>query len=741
MAYSSTDKKNNKADTSLKTLERLKKHVKNWVEYWQPNIKTYDEFSTMVCDTAITSQDKAVLQKTGKPEIEFNILAAPIARLRGEWAKNEPSVQVTPSDGVKVDSKMLENVEDHLRHIIYEANTQGCEYEVLSDLLIGGFSGLKLWTEYAASMGPNAFNQVMRVGRVYNPKLVGYDILAREKTKSDGRFAFEWYPKTREEFEDEWPDKEVSSLSFTRTDDLFNWSYKNNDEEMIIICCFYEKRKEYKTIVNVIDYGTMTQKEYKDFAIDWEASRRIEPVPALIGKPRKTSVDVIYRYLFIENQILECIETDFTSLPYIFVDGDSRELTDTTGGNNYQRTKPYVYHAKGAQRLKNFAGQCLANELENMVQSKYMFAHESLPQEDGFIEAITNPQQASVYVWQARNKNDPSIENPPPQALQRTPIPPEVTGAFMAMSQTIQETLGDFQNEINRSGADYPSGKAIIESASLNNAAAEPYLVGFMQAWGVMLNEIVKLLPKYYVTPRTIPLRSKDGKTTYKEINKNGKLDFNYDDNALQVKVEPGVNFQIQKSRALQQIATMGQSFPIFAKFMNEDGLEILLDNMEIRGIDQLKELSGPFMQKIKQMEQQAQQQQNPEMIKAQLAAQTLQLKNKELESNLRLKTAQMSLDERKMDVETFKIMSDAKMDEADNMARMAKADADISRAKIEQASELVKMDHKHNKEALELHHQVKMDHHAASMAEKSHEIKAVKPKLTLKRKKVEKKT
>jgi len=57
-------------------------------------------------------------------------------------------------------------------------------------------------------------------------------------------------------------------------------------------------------------------------------------------------------------------------------------------------TRPYVYHAKGAQKLKNFAGITLANEMENIVQHKFMIAKEALPKEQDWLAAYKRYSEA-----------------------------------------------------------------------------------------------------------------------------------------------------------------------------------------------------------------------------------------------------------------------------------------------------------------------------------------------------------
>ena len=117
-----------------------------------------------------------------------------------------------------------------------------------------------------------------------------------------------------------------------------------------------------------------------------------------------------------------------------------------------------------------------------------------------------------------------------------------------------------------------------------------PYIVGYIKGLNRVAQVIVDLIPKYYRTPRSLPILLANGKRDYKIINKQGSLFMNYDPNSLQVKVETGVNFAMQKEIALKTIESLMQSSQVFAQFMNTKGLPMLLDNIDIRGIDELKE-------------------------------------------------------------------------------------------------------------------------------------------------------
>ena len=698
-------------------LTRIKKNVRNAHTYFKPNYDRYNEFRRFVFETAITDDDHMVLEALKKPQIEFNILEAYISRLRGEFSKQEPTINVMADDGMQVDSQTINVLEDHMRHIIFEANKNGCEYQVYTDLLSGGFSAIKVWTEYA---NPMSFNQVIKFDRVYDPTLVGFDPLARAPHKGDGRFCFELFPKSKEEFEQEYPNVDLHNISFRREMEGFNWSYSNNQEDVLLIADYYEKKKKRKKIVQLVNGYIMTMDSYNELVEHWNEAGFIEQVPGIRGKPRWTELETICRYRIIENHVLEYVETDFDQLPIVFVDGNSILLRNGANGAFTQMTRPYVYQARGIQKLKNFAGQTLANELENMVQHKFKVAKESLPDEQSYLDAYTNIQIANTLIYKAFKDNDPKIPVPPPQEINRIPAPPEVTSTFTVTDQMAQSILGSYDASLGINDNQL-SGTAIVEGATQSNAAAMPYVVGFLQALSQVAQVIIKLIPKYYKTPRTIPVVRIDGSRDFQKINQAGGVSMNYDENALSVKVEAGTNFAVQKARALQQLVAMSQASPIFAQFINAKGLKVILDNFEIRGIDELKELADQFMQELAQQQKMAQQQaqmeaqNNPLMIKAQNEKMKIQADLQKAQQDGQLKAASIAVDKQVADTDFLKVVAEMNQSKADLMISHDKAQAEKTRAYVDLAMRATDMHHSHTMAHKE---------HALSEKELEHTIK-----------------
>lgn len=645
-------------------LDRIKKNIEKSESFFKHNKNRFHEFRKFVFKTQLSEDDLDLLAALQKPQIEFNILNAYISRLCGEFSKQEPSITVKTSFGAPVDPAMIEVVEGHNRSIIGDAAADSTQYETYKDTLSGGFSVFKIWTEYESD---RSFEQSIKFGRAFEPTMCGFDPLARQPHKGDGRYCYEFFPYTKEEFKEKFPNVKLDDIEYTREMAEFNWAYNNEKEDILVVCDYYEKKKVKKKIVKLANGAVLTEEEYSDNLERWMQAGYIEQPPAVVDS-RMTEIQRVVRYRLIGNQVIDYKETNFKYLPLVFVDGDSVYIRESEAGKMMQFTKPYIYHAKGAQRLKNFAGQTLANELENMVQHKFKVAQQALPEQEDYLDAYMNVQQANVLVYNAFANNDPDKPIPEPKEIVRTPTPPEVTNAFQLTDANVQTILGSYDAALGINDNEL-SGIAIVEGATQSNAAAMPYVVNYMHSLNQVAQIIVDLIPKYYVTPRTIPVQGLDGKRGFKLINHPQGINVMYDSSALNVRVEAGVNYEVQKNRALNQMNAMMQSTQMFAMFVNEN-MDILLDNMSFRNVDIVRQRAEKWVQEQQQARQQQQNQPNPEQMKQQSKQQELALKQKQMDIDAIMKEKQMALDQEKINASKLDTM--VKAGESINDVRIA---------------------------------------------------------------------
>jgi len=680
-------------------LARIKKTVRNTHDYFKHNYDRFNEFRQFVFEQSLTNDEITLLMSMNRPQLEFNVLEAYVSRLLGEFSKQEPDIEVSAYDEQNTDPITIKVTEQHLKHVFMDNDNQHLRYEVYKDLLSGGFSAVKVYTDYEH---PMSMNQVIKFTKC-EPTLTGFDKVARFSHKGDGQYCFELFPKSKEEFEEEYPDVGIESMSFRRDFAGFNWSYQNDNSKIVVVADFYEKRRKEETIVQVRDGKVMTMKKYREMVDNWND---ITVPPSIIGKPRKTLLDKIVRYRLIENEVLEYEETDFSFLPIVFIDGHSIMIKTPLNGNIRQVTRPYVYHAKGAQRLKNYAGISLANEIENTVQHKFMVAKEALPKEEQWLEAYKDVQKEAVLVYNSVHESDPNLPiNNPIREVNRIPAPPEIAQAFTGADSLIQNVLGSYDASLGINNNQL-SGIAIVEAASQSNATAMPYIVGCLQGFQRLAQIYVDLMPKYFTTPRTLPIIDEDGQRQYIKINQQEGLPMDFDTNVLNVSVKAGASFQVQKSRTIMMIKEIMGMSPLFAQFMAEKGLNFILDNMEGKGVEELKSLTNEWVQQYEQEKQQAMQaqQQNPAAMKAQIDMAKLQQQGQKDQMKLQVDMA-------KLQQAQEKVMADLHLGKESANVQLVKAMTERFAKKVDLEIKTHDMHHRHAKESIETHHKLRNDH------------------------------
>lgn len=628
---------NNVAKRYQEKLPGIKERIRDSHDYFRENYNRYNEFRRFVFESSLTSAEIQLLASMGRPQLEFNILEAYVSRLLGEFSKQEPDILVHSYDE-EADPVLVDFIQQHLHYVLSDHDNSHLRYEVYKDLLSGGFSAVKVFTEYEHSM---SMKQVIRFQRC-EPTLVGFDKTAKESHKGDGQYCFELFPKTESEFKEEFPDVDIKSLTFAHSFEGFNWTYISGKEKVILVVDYYEKKKKEEWIVEVLGLGVMTKKKYEEIVSNWD---KIELPPPIVGKPRKTTVQRIERYRIVENTVIEHEETDYDMLPIVFIDGHSVMIKNINDTNIRQVTRPYVYHARGAQRLKNYAGISLANEIENTVQHKFMVAKEALPKEEDLLDAYKNVQQASVLTYNSIYEKDPDKPIPNPiREVQRVPAPPEITQAFVGTDSLMQNILGSYDASLGINNNQL-SGVAIVEAATQSNATAMPYIVGCLQGFQRLAQIYVSLMPKYYVTPKSLPIIDIDGRRQWVKVNQEGGIELSYHSDSFNISVTAGASFQVQKSRTIGMVKEVMQMSPLFAQFMSEKGLQFILENMEGKGIEDLKQMTKEWTEELEKQRQQQSQQPSPEQMKTEVEMAKLEHEQQKSQQDFAIEVAKLNQD------------------------------------------------------------------------------------------------
>lgn len=730
------------ADKHKERLAEHKKMVESWYEYFRDNNRRYWDMTKFVFSSNLSSTDIAALNTLKKPSLQFNVLEAFVSKLRSQFIKQTPSFEVRAADGVPLELITEEFVatekvvEGHLRAIFDDAANDGLQSNIHTDQLAGGFSAVWIRTDYVSDY---SFEQNIIVERVFDPTMTFFDPLARTSHKGDGAYCGMMIPFTKERFIKEYGKEAAEKMKFNPAASLgeFQWSYKNQREDIVLVAFLFEKKYRKRKIVKLANGHVVPLEHYRELLSRWDD---ITQPPAVLEE-REANIETIVHYQFCQNRELYYAETDYKFLPIVFIDGNSVLIrgessasqvgyaaAGSDSGAVQQMTRPYVYNAVGAQRGMNFAGQTIYAEIENMVMHKWVVPLESIPDNDKYLNAYVNPQEESVLVYNAfDDKTGQPL--PGPREVQRTPTPPIVENAFMSAINTIQATLGSYdaqQGNIDPS----MSGRAIMQGAMQADGAAGPYLINYIKAWNRIGQVVMDLIPKYYKTPRSLPVIDMDGKRRFQIVNAakeamhqmaqdreqqqqgdmNIEIDnkqeqesimLDYEPHTLQLRIEAGVNSAVQKQISMDQIIRLSASNETFQAFINERGLPYLLDNLEVRNVDSLKLEAEKWMQEMRQQKEMANQQPSPQQVEMEAVKEIemskIEQRREAQQGDLAVKAANVAVAKEKNSIEQQRLLVEIGEFEAKDAERQRKIAAEESKTAVDLAIEVAKLQHDKN--------------------------------------------
>lgn len=613
-------------------LDRIKKNVEFAAEYFRKNAEHYKSSKEFIFHDTITKDDEQNLQALELPLLRCNVLEPFISRLRGEFAQNHPSLKVfSPNQNDPDNVAMMPVISGILRNIMYQSDSDNVDNETITNMLSGGFHVLRVHYDYDNEA---SLDQSLYLESVYDPTLTGFDPEAIKKHKGDGKYCYTLYPKRLSELKQEYSNdsflSDVSRLPFAKIGgDSLNWSWKDdkNQEKMVLLCEYFEKVYKTVKLVKLTNHSTVTLEQFEQMVKDYDPSSP-EVEPEMVGDPvSRRVVDHVHRYVIAGNHVLEQEKTIYTDLPLVFFDGNGERI------GNKHITRAYTYNAKDTQRARNLLFNQFIDEVQNLRKTTILAPEEALPTTGEYLQAYLNPNKAKAALIYKHEKVDPQTNDvrpiPQPQVFPRSPVPPELFSAFEALKSEIQSQLGAYDSQLGIQGNEL-SGRAIIAGSTQANAAAKPYIINYIASMNQVAKIILRLIPKIYNTPRTIPIVMPDGSRGYQTINNDddpNSISLEFEPNELDIIIEEGVNFETERQQAVQDLVNLSQAFPALGSMVNTPaGIEVLLNNLNFKGVEELKEMAQQQASEPPQPPQP-----NPQMIAAQNMAQQNQLKQEEL--------------------------------------------------------------------------------------------------------------
>jgi hypothetical protein len=547
-----------------------------WDGYFSENNNIGREYLEFLVREQWNPTDKQEFSRTKKPGLTFNMLYDMVRKIMGEQRQNTPSLVVRSKSG-KADQKSINLHTDILQSIAYNSRTELVYQQAFAQSMGFGYGVFEVVTDYE---DPYSFNQKVIYRAVESPTMCFFDSSAKEPTKFDGNFYGRYYTMSKREYAQRYPN-DPNPMSFNIPDYT---GLQISRKDTIVVCEF--QRKEYFPIKLyrlssgediTKDEWNYLVKRYKEKMRNWPSYM---PQPGLpeIHAERDSYGYKIKNYRMNASKVLEVCDWPSKYISGVFVDGDSWFI------DGKQMTKPFIYHAKDAQKFVNYLGSETASQIKNARREVWMGTPENMEGDD-IRRMWMNPETQQGILLAKRDRKGELPQRQPPYE-----IPQSLLLHRQNSVEDLKRIVGFYDANLGVGGSD-ASGRAIRASAMQGNASPAIYNDNLGRAIEQGGRIALDLLPTIMDTERDITVRTQDGKDKYLKINKklpNGDVFNRIDTSDMDIEVNSGPSFAMQKAEAVDllikvlQIPPQSPVFPLV--------IDIIAKNIDLQYTPQLVE-------------------------------------------------------------------------------------------------------------------------------------------------------
>ena len=542
-------------------LKEANENIASWFSYWEDNIKRAEKSLEFYNGTQWKEEEEDDFRRKGKELLTYNKLRSYVKQGIGEYRQNTPDVKVRARD-LNTEQDETDNVEGLLRAISYKSNADIAYQIGFENILLRGFGGLRIYTQYEDN---NSFNQELMLNPVEDPTKMFFDPAAKKPAKDDGNYCGVYATFTEKEFKIKYPNVEYPESFDTYNKMGFEWGNDN----IIIVCEYFRKEWFKETHVLLANGETMEKNEYGKLPPQFQLR---------IISTREVDDYKIMQYKMIANTVLEKTEWASEYFPVVYIDGDSIIHEDA------QYTVPFLHPAIDAQRFLNYAISETANFLKISHRGKYILTHDQIANmTDKERENWITPDRAALLVADPDKKTG---QMPSPMPIPQ--MPPDLINVWASADNNIESILGRY-GTIKGMDSNAISGRAEAYKIRQGNTTLISLLDNINRAIEHGNRAMVGMFPKIYDSSRLIQIRKADKSQKTIRINSpqltpTGIQQQQFAQGKFDVEITVGPNFAMQKAEATQQLLTLAASNPQLANLIPD----LIVANLDLENVNQI---------------------------------------------------------------------------------------------------------------------------------------------------------
>ena len=539
-----------------KTTEKTKKDSNDFLELARKRLKKCVEADTHNRLAAIEDlkfsigidqwdpADKQRRAQRGRPTIQVNLLPKYVKQVTGEMRQLRGRIDVKPVDS-KADVHLARIRKGIIHNIEYLSNAESIYDYAGKMCVVSGYGAWRVLTRYTEE---DPFVQEIYMEVIRNPFQVYLDPSSKDQFYADAEYGFILRKIPRDEFEEEYPGKELPGENLETNIGLSseNWY----DKETVTVAEYFIREKEKKKMVQMEDGEVLTEEKAGELMEEWEEKNKLaemakaemqqkmmqqqmggqpgaggaaSPSPAVaqqppmplepkpkIEKKRETETYKVKQYKITASDILEG-PNDFPGkfIPIILLKG---EETNIEG-------KPYVEglirQAKDPQKLFNYWTTNAAETIALAPKAPWIgTAKQFEGYENDYMNA--NVENYPYLVYNPVEVNGTII--PPPQRQHAADPPVAIFTQIAQAQENIRQVIGMFKSDV---GEDTPerTGAAVIQKQKPGDTGTYIYPDNLRKAREHSGKIILWMIPEVYDSERDVRLRDVDDSETNVPIN------------------------------------------------------------------------------------------------------------------------------------------------------------------------------------------------------------------------------
>lgn len=491
---------------------------------------------------------RAIRERDSRPCLTLNVLPARERQILNDMRQNRQSVKVSPVDdgGDQDTAEILQGI---FRHIEYDSNAD-VAYDTAAAFAVrtGGPGYIYVTPEYES---PGSKRQVIKIRRVRNPFSVYMDPTCQEADFSDAKWAFRFTTLTKDEFEKEYPNAELSALDDwkgigERTE---GWVEENG--------------------VRLAEYFEVVPKDDAEAEVHWYK---------------------LNGYEVLDETVIPC--------PWIGLVPVMGEEMDVDGQLTYEGL---VRHTKDAVRMGNYLASGLIEAIATATKSPWLVPAGTVEEFPEWRTANTALHPYMRYK-QVDAGGQPA---PPPQRISSDVQVSAIASAKAMFADELMQLTGIYQAQLGAKSNEV-SGEAIARRKVQGELSSYHYPDNMRRALRHVGRIILSLIPKIYDEKRVIRIIGEDGTHSLVKINqeteyKGVKRVFDLTTGKYDIVFGGGPDYQTRRQEASDNMLQLVKGFPPIMQWAPD----LVLKELDFAGSQQLAERAKKTLPPQLQDEQQ----------------------------------------------------------------------------------------------------------------------------------------